>query len=51
MNGNNGRFIDSAKTDGSDSIENDTTASVPPAISVVTFRWERMSNHWGPPDR
>lgn len=48
----NGR-MGSAYTTRSDSIDNDnaTTASVPPAISVVTFRWDSISKHSGAPDR
>lgn len=41
---NNGALLGSANTARSDSIDNATTASVPPAISVVTFRWDTISN-------
>lgn len=52
--GTNGRQVDSADTMRSESMDNATTASVPPAISVVTFRWENMvvtNRNSGAPDR
>lgn len=49
-NQNNGRLVGSA-TSTCDSIDNATTASVPPAISVVTFRWDTINKHKSAPDR
>lgn len=52
-NNHNGRgAVGSAYTTRSDSIDNATTASVPPAISVVTFRWDTINrDSSGAPDR
>lgn len=47
----NGRLLGSANTTRCDSLDNATTASVPPAISVVTFRWDTISLKTGAPDR